>query len=168
MDLLDLKTMKEVVEMVKRPAHRIIHLCEMGLVRPWENPAGRGKVRRFRRDDIFFVALALELQDTGIALSTIAPLVDALKEFLKNEQIPFPPTENFSDLIGALTHLGNAKTPVLGCLLPASRVALITPLFMPFKSCDPQVMVHRSIEKVLGDDVIIVANLTRIAKNLGF
>src|SRR5262245_48255467 len=66
MDDRPLKTLKEVAAHFHRPAHRIIHLCEAGVVRPTVDAAGRGSVRRFSRDDAFRLLLALELQEAGV------------------------------------------------------------------------------------------------------
>src|SRR5579872_5431109 len=77
----ELKTMKEVAELLDRPAHRIIHVCESGVVKPSVEAEGRGTVRRFSRDEIFRVRVALSLQDVGVSLPDVKPLMKALDWF---------------------------------------------------------------------------------------
>gem|GEM_PF-4134688 len=47
--------------------HRIIHLCEVGCVVPAEDSQGQGTVRRFSKDNLFLLAVSLELQNAGVS-----------------------------------------------------------------------------------------------------
>ena len=62
----DLRTTPEVAELLGVEPHRVIYLCEKGVVKPEVDAAGRGSVRRFNDDDVFMCALALELQRWGV------------------------------------------------------------------------------------------------------
>src|ERR1700692_2754516 len=77
-----LKTLKEVADQLDQPPQRIIHVCETGIVRPAVAAGGRGSVRRFSREDIFRLRLALELQDMGVQVPLIKPLMKALDQFM--------------------------------------------------------------------------------------
>src|SRR5262245_1899739 len=87
MDDRPLKTLKEVAAHFHRPARRIIHLCEAGVVRPTVDAAGRGSVRRFSRDDAFRLLLALELQEAGVQAPLIRPLMGALDSLMKLPEV---------------------------------------------------------------------------------
>lgn len=62
----DLRTTPEVAELLGVEPHRVIYLCEKGVVKPEVGAAGRGSVRRFNDDNLFVSALALELQRWGV------------------------------------------------------------------------------------------------------
>ncbi len=70
-----LRTLKEVAEIVRQEPHRVIHLCECRVVVPKIGADGRGSVRRFSRDDIFRIRLGLTLQDSGLSVSQIKPVM---------------------------------------------------------------------------------------------
>ena len=80
-------TMKEIADHIRRPAHRIIHLCESSVIRPTVDANGRGSVRRFSRDDTFRILLALELQEAGVEVPLIKPLMDGLDRLMEIAEI---------------------------------------------------------------------------------
>src|SRR5262245_31515196 len=129
MDDAELKTMKEVADHFNRPAHRIIHLCETGVVRPTVDAAGRGSVRRFSRDDTFFILLALKLQEAGVEVPLIKPLMKSLHNLMRVREVKkFAERLGQDDLVEVIRRLGSGE-PVLAFLTPPDRVALVTPRF---------------------------------------
>jgi DNA-binding transcriptional MerR regulator len=163
-----LKTMKEIAERLGRPAHRIIHLCETGVVEPAEDAAGRGSVRRFRRDDIFRILVALELQEAGVQVPLIKPLMRALDYLHGNYAIQEREGKTFCrDLVGVIKSVSSREKPVRAFLRPPREVALVVPDFKP-KLLDggPGVAVRLYADdtKTLDWKVSIAVNLTLIAR----
>jgi hypothetical protein len=167
MDDRPLKTLKEVADHFNRPAHRIIHLCEAGVVRPAVGAAGRGSVRRFCRDDAFRVLLALELQEAGVQAPLIQPLMGALDHLmelpevkkLRDSLVPH-------DLVAVVRYIGSQDSPVRAYLTPPDRVALVTPRLLVPSRPDVRVDLHLADGHLLDRGVCIVASLTRIAEYL--
>ncbi|OAI46014.1 hypothetical protein AYO44_12085 [Planctomycetaceae bacterium SCGC AG-212-F19] len=123
--------MKEVADLLNRPAHRIIHVCETKVVRPAVDAEGRGTVRRFSRDDIFRIRLALELQDVGVELPDIKPLMRALDQFLDIAET-LNGTEwhltNF-DLVSAINHVKSMHKVMRAYLVRNDRPRIFIPGF---------------------------------------
>jgi hypothetical protein len=167
MERLNLVTMREVTATVGRPAHRVIHLCETRLVTPAEDAAGRGTVRRFRRGDIFLIALALDLQDAGLQIPHIRPLFAALEGLLRRDDVralggssaPF-------DITRAIHRLGSKRRPVLARLAPLEPVILVTPKLAVKRESVAGAVLTRTAGDLFDEPVAVVANLTRIARGL--
>jgi hypothetical protein len=163
-----LKTLKEVTAHLRRPAHRVIHVCEAGLVRPAVAAAGRGSVRRFSREDVFRLVLALELQEAGVRAPRIRPLMQALDRLL--ELRAARPSPEFlgalGDLLDVLGRLGSGKFPVRAYLTPPDRVALVAPRLPAAPRPGLGVDLHRSDGHLLDAGVCLVVNLTRLADHL--
>ncbi len=164
MEKSELKTMKEVAEHFNRPAHRIIHLCETGVVRPTVDAAGRGTVRRFSRDDTFFILLALELQEAGVEVPLVKPLMESLHQLMRVPEIrKFREKLGRYDLVEVIRNLGSEERPVLAFLTPPDRVALVTPQFSVPSGPGVRVDLHTTDRDLLRRGVSIVANLTDLA-----
>jgi DNA-binding transcriptional MerR regulator len=162
-----LRTMKQVADLVGRPAHRIIHLCETGVVCPTVDAAGRGSVRRFNREDVFRVALALHLQDAGIQVPLIKPLMAKLDDFMAIREIrDMRKRIEDLDLVQVVRLVGTDQEPVLAWLTPPDRIALVTPKIIPSSSPDIRVDLHANTSQVLWRGVSIVVNLTMVAVGL--
>jgi hypothetical protein len=167
MDEGTLKTLKEVAGHFNRPAHRIIHLCEAGVVRPAVGASGRGSARRFSRDDAFRLLLALELQEAGVQAPLIKPLMAALDRLLE-----LPEVHALRDLLGrhdlveVVRQVGSVEAPVRAYLTPPDRVALVTPRLLVPARPDVRVDLHLSDRHLLDRGVCIVASLTRLADYL--
>ncbi len=161
-------TLKEVAQICIRPAHRIIHLCETGVVRPAVDAPGQGSVRRFSRDDIFYLRLAMDLQDAGVEVPLIKPLMEALHNLMRISEIKkLKEKYGLQDLVGVINHIGSIDDPVLAFLTPPGRVALVTPKFsIP---CRPGLRVEllRETDSCFWHrGVSIVANLTDLAESI--
>jgi hypothetical protein len=146
--------------MVGRPPHRVIHLCENGLIRPARNAVGRGKVRRFDRENIFRIQLALNLQDAGLDIAAISPLMSALDGLMKFKPVKdLRPPMGYFDLIWVLGAL-SGDGAVLAWLAPAEPVTLVIPAFSA--SCRPSLGLNfqPDIKPLLEKSVGIVINLT--------
>lgn len=125
-----LRTMKEVADLLEQPAHRIIHVCETQVVRPTVDANGRGKARRFSREDIFRIRLALELQDAGVQLPLIKPLMRALDMFLEIPEVQelWPRLPTF-DLVSVINKVSTSLRPMRAYLTPPGHVTLLVPDF---------------------------------------
>lgn len=168
MDGTALKTLKEVADHFHRPAHRIIHLCETGVIHPAVDAQGRGSVRRFSRDDTFRILVALELQEAGVQVPLIKPLMNALDRLMEVREIKnLRKTLVPYDLVEVIRrHLGSDAQPVIAFLTPPDRVALVTPLFSVPNRPDVRVDLHMSDRHLLGRGVSIVVSLTGDAQYL--
>jgi DNA-binding transcriptional MerR regulator len=162
-----LKTMKEIADHFHRPAHRIIHLCETGVVKPTIDAQGRGTVRRFCRDDTFRILLALELQEAGVQVPLIKPLMEKLDRFMEIREIKkFRDKVSPYDLVEIIKHLGSRDKPVRAVLTPPNRVALVTPRFSVPSRPDVRVEICTSDDHLLQRGVCIVVSLTGLAEYL--
>jgi len=165
MEARELKTLKQIAEHFNRPAHRIIHLCESGVILPTVDAKGRGTMRRFSRDDTFRILVALELQEAGVQVPLIKPLMQAFDRLLEIRAIKkLKADRQPSDLVEVIRHhLGAADQPVIAFLTPPDRVALVTPRFSVPSGPDVRVDLHMSDRHLLTRGVSIVINLTHDA-----
>ena len=104
-------TLNVAEQIFKVPQHRIIHLCETGVVKPVVDARGRGSVRRFSRDNFFVLALALRLQDMGLLAEQIVLVGDALRWMTKMRALQKEIAE--IGLIGVIEALGSSEAPAL-------------------------------------------------------
>lgn len=75
-------TLQEIEKKLKTEQHRLIHLCEKGVVTPdFEDASGRGTVRRFSERNLFEFAVAFELRRFSLPVAYIAPLIKVLRAF---------------------------------------------------------------------------------------
>jgi hypothetical protein len=75
-------TLAEIEKKLKVEQHRLIHLCEKGVITPdFEDAAGRGTVRRFSERNLFEFATALELRRFSLPVAYIIPLMKVLRIF---------------------------------------------------------------------------------------
>jgi DNA-binding transcriptional MerR regulator len=162
-----LKTLKEVAKKLERPAHRIIHLCEKGAVCPTGDASGRGSMRRFSGDDLFRVLVALELQEAGVRVPLIKPLIEALDTFhddycsSQHDYIYGP-----LDLVNNIKKVGSKRKPVRAFLHPPESVALLAPgLKLSFPSSHGY-QLFADETKLPAWKVCIAINLTAIAAQL--
>jgi len=75
-------TMTEAARLLGEPQHRLIYLCEMGVVQPdVQDARGRGSSRRFSDRNLFEFAIALRLRDLEIAASFVGAILYVLRAF---------------------------------------------------------------------------------------
>ncbi len=161
-----LRTLKEVAEIVHRPPHRIIHLCEQRVVVPAVDAKGRGTVRRFTRDDLFRVRLGLDMQDAGVVVPMIKPVMIHLNRIRNSRIIAafLKPLEKF-DTVDIIGRLGTRDDPVLVLVTPPppGRIAFVTPRFNKPLDCQVEL---KELKELLGRGVSFVANLTAASTDL--
>ena len=75
-------TLSDIARRVDVPQHRLIHLCEKGVVVPEiHDAAGRGSSRVFSENNFLELAVALRLRDMMIPVSVVAAIVHVLRRF---------------------------------------------------------------------------------------
>jgi DNA-binding transcriptional MerR regulator len=75
-------SLQEIQKKLDVEQHRLIHLCEKGVIIPdIGDSAGRGTMRRFSERNLFEFALALELRRFQLPLNYIAPIIRMLEAF---------------------------------------------------------------------------------------
>lgn len=116
-----LVTLQVAAQILRVPPFRVIHLCETRCVKPVEDSAGRGSVRRFNRDNLFVLAVCLELQNAGIPAHHIAKCIRVFEWLLRLRALKSVVAEG--GLCGALGHLGTRDMPVLLHLKVPERAA---------------------------------------------
>lgn len=77
-------TLSEASRLLSEPQHRLIYLCEKGVITPDLGDAdGRGSSRRFSSRNLLEFTLALKLRELTIPVSTVAAIVHVLRGFEK-------------------------------------------------------------------------------------
>lgn len=83
----DLKTewtLSEAARLVGEPQHRLIYLCEKGVIQPdLQDAEGRGSSRRFSARNLLEFGVALRLRELGIPASVIGAVLHVLRRFEK-------------------------------------------------------------------------------------
>jgi len=75
-------TLQEIEKKVKVEQHRLIHLCEKGVIAPdFGDATGRGTMRRFSERNLFEFVVALELRRFELPVAYIAPIMKILRSF---------------------------------------------------------------------------------------
>ncbi len=75
-------TLPEIAFLLGEPQHRLIHLCEKGVVIPdIEDARGRGTSRRFSRRNVLEFALALKVRQMMLPVAVAAAVVRLLRAF---------------------------------------------------------------------------------------
>ena len=74
-------TMTQAARMLGEPQHRLIYLCEKGVVEPdLRSAEGRGTSRGFSRRNLLEFSVALQLRELQIPAQLIGTLLGALRE----------------------------------------------------------------------------------------
>ena len=77
-------TLTHAARVLGEPQHRLIYLCEQGVVRPEHGDArGRGSSRLFSARNLLQFAVALHLRQLQIPVSVLAVVAYALTAFEK-------------------------------------------------------------------------------------
>jgi len=75
-------TLTEAARLLEEPQHRLIYLCEKGVVEPdLQDAEGRGSSRRFSNRNLLEFAVALRLRDLELPATLIAAVVRVLRAF---------------------------------------------------------------------------------------
>jgi DNA-binding transcriptional MerR regulator len=75
-------TLTEAARLLEEPQHRLIYLCEKGVVEPdLQDAEGRGSSRRFSNRNLLEFAVALRLRDLELPAAVIAAVVHVLRAF---------------------------------------------------------------------------------------
>lgn len=115
-----LVSLKLASDILRAKGYQIIHLCETGCIKPTEDPKGRGRVRRFSRDDLFVLVVALELQNAGLTTDRIAVVTQGLSLLTRKRVAAVRKGTGICD---AIAQLGNSDNPVLLHIKIPERVA---------------------------------------------
>jgi hypothetical protein len=93
-------TLPEIARLLGEKEHRLIYLCEKGVVVPdIEDARGRGSSRRFSKRNILDFAVALKLREALLPTSIAAAVVEVLRAFerkLRREIAGFSLPESLS------------------------------------------------------------------------
>jgi len=78
----DIWTLTEAARLLGEPQHRLIYLCEKGVVEPdIQDAEGRGSSRRFSNRNLLEFALALRLRDLELPATLIGAVVHVMRAF---------------------------------------------------------------------------------------
>ncbi|MCY2930614.1 MAG: hypothetical protein NTV86_14175 [Planctomycetota bacterium] len=79
----ELLTLGQLAKILDEEEHRLIHLCERGVIIPAEDAQGRGTVRRFDANNLFCFAVALEIQRWGGQVTVLRPVIALLVQVIR-------------------------------------------------------------------------------------
>jgi DNA-binding transcriptional MerR regulator len=75
-------TLTEAARLLGEPQHRLIYLCEKGVVHPdFQDAKGRGSSRRFSDRNLLEFAVALRLRELDIGVAFVGSVVHVLRAF---------------------------------------------------------------------------------------
>ena len=75
-------TLSEAARFLAEPQHRLIYLCEKGVVVPdFGNAKGRGSSRRFSARNLLEFAVALKLRELTLPVDSVAAIIHVLLAF---------------------------------------------------------------------------------------
>src|ERR1700759_1133774 len=75
-------TLSEIARRLEVPQHRLIHLCEKGVVIPdVHGAAGRGSSRVFSSRNFLELAVALRLREMMLPVAAVGAIVHVLRAF---------------------------------------------------------------------------------------
>lgn len=87
-------TLTEIAKLLQYPQHRLIYLCEKGIINPdGENASGRESSRRFSARNLFKFAVTLTLWQFHIPFSLAGRVLSALRSFQKVIDKSIPKSE---------------------------------------------------------------------------
>src|SRR3989304_8293844 len=75
-------TLSESARLLGEPQHRLIYLCEKGVIVPeFSNAKGRGSSRRFSARNLLDFAVVLKLRELTLPVDTVAAIIHVLRAF---------------------------------------------------------------------------------------
>lgn len=84
-------TLTDAARSLREPQHRLIYLCEKGVVQPdLEDAKGRGSSRRFSARNLLEFAVALRLRALELPASVIGAITYSLRAFERKMQEQMP------------------------------------------------------------------------------
>lgn len=84
-------TLSQTARLLGEPQHRLIYLCEKGVVQPdIQDAEGRGSSRRFSSRNLLEFAVALRLRDLEIPASFVGAVIHVLRVFEKSVRKHLP------------------------------------------------------------------------------
>ena len=83
-------TLTQAARALGHPQHRLIYLCEQGVVHPVRDADGRGTSRLFSAANLLQFAIALHLRALEIPASIQQAVVDVLRVFEKRSRFGLP------------------------------------------------------------------------------
>ena len=76
-------TLSESSRLLGEPQHRLIYLCEKGVIVPdYGDAKGRGSSRRFSARNLLEFVLALKLRKLTLPVDTVAAVIHVLRAFV--------------------------------------------------------------------------------------
>jgi DNA-binding transcriptional MerR regulator len=94
-------TLSEIARRLDVPQHKLIHLCEKGVVVPEiHDAAGRGSSRVFSEDNFLELAVALRLRDMMLPVSVVGAIVHVVRRFGQELQTSLADTSVAESLRG--------------------------------------------------------------------
>jgi DNA-binding transcriptional MerR regulator len=95
-------SLSEAARLLGQPQHRLIYLCEKGVILPDLGDAeGRGSSRRFSARNLLEFALALSLRELTVPVASVAAIIYALRAFEKKVAREIPGFDLVSSLKAA-------------------------------------------------------------------
>lgn len=109
-------TLTEIARRLDVPQHRLIHLCEKGVVIPEVHEAtGRGSSRVFSPLNYLELAVAIRLRDMFIPVATLRGIIHVLRKF-GQEIAPLRPDQTLA------AHLREKSSPSLRIIVSDGRL----------------------------------------------
>lgn len=113
-------TLSEIARRLDVPQHRLIHLCEKGVVVPdVHGAAGRGSSRVFSTNNFLELAVALRLRDLMLPVSVVGAIVHVLRRF--GQQL-----QSNQDGVSLATSLRTQTSPELRVILSDGEAIYFT------------------------------------------
>ena len=106
-------TLSEIARLLRQPQHRLIYLCEKGVITPdFADAKGRGSSRRFSARNIFEISIALTLSEFHFPGSFSANILyllrsfeTSVRKFIGDFNLPYSlMTNNSPEIIGIVTN----------------------------------------------------------------
>jgi hypothetical protein len=78
----DVWTLTQAARVLGEPQHRLIYLCEKGVIEPdFQDAKGRGSSRRFSARNLLEFAVALRLRELDIGVTFVGAVIHVLRAF---------------------------------------------------------------------------------------
>ncbi|MGE0159788.1 MAG: hypothetical protein AB7T31_10285 [Gemmatimonadales bacterium] len=78
----DVWTLTQAARVLGEPQHRLIYLCEKGVIEPdFQDAKGRGSSRRFSARNLLEFAIALRLRELDISVTFVGAVIHVLRAF---------------------------------------------------------------------------------------